>query len=67
MISSYIIYRIMLPVPENLALIFLPLAVYFYYNSVKNRKLKYAFIAGILMLIVAATHQAAVVMPFHCY
>ncbi|ADZ08648.1 hypothetical protein Metbo_0396 [Methanobacterium lacus] len=64
MISSYIIYRIMLPVPENLALIFLPLAVYFYYSSVKNRKLKYAFIAGILMLIVAATHQAALLCLF---
>lgn len=64
MISSYIIYRIMLPVPENLALIFLPLAVYFYYSSVKNRNLRYAFIAGILMLVVAATHQAAFLCLF---
>lgn len=64
MISSYIIYRIMLPVPENLALIFLPLSVYFYYNSVKNKNVKYAFIAGILMLIVAATHQAALLCLF---
>ena len=32
MISSYIIFRIMLPVPENLALIFIPLAVYFFYR-----------------------------------
>ncbi len=59
MISSTIIYRIMLPVPENLALIFLPLAVYFYYSSVKEKSIKYAFIAGILMLIIAGTHQAA--------
>ena len=64
MISSYIIYRIMLPVPENLALIFLPLAVYFYYNSVKKRSLKYAFIAGLLMIIIAATHQAALLCLF---
>ena len=59
MISSTIIYRIMLPVPENLALIFLPLTVYLYYISVKEKSIKYAFIAGILMLIIAGTHQAA--------
>ena len=59
MISSTIIYRIMLPVPENLALIFLPLAAYLYYASVKEKSIKYAFIAGILMLIIAGTHQAA--------
>jgi asparagine N-glycosylation enzyme membrane subunit Stt3 len=59
MISSTIIYRIMLPVPENLALIFLPLAAYLYYVSVKEKSIKYAFIAGILMLIIAGTHQAA--------
>jgi len=59
MISSTIIYRIMLPVPENLALIFLPLAAYLYYASIKEKSIKYAFIAGILMLIIAGTHQAA--------
>lgn len=64
MISSYIIYRIMLPVPENLALIFLPLAVYFYYRSVENKNLKYALIAGILLIIIAATHQAALLCLF---
>ena len=64
MISSYIVYRIMLPVPENLALIFLPLAVYFYYNSVQNKNIKYAFVAGILMLVIAATHQAALLCLF---
>jgi len=59
MISSYIVYRIMLPVPENLALIFLPLAVYFFYYSVNNKNIKYAFMAGILLVVIAATHQAA--------
>ena len=59
MISSTVIYRIMLPVPENLALIFLPLAVYLYYASVKEKNIKYALISGILLLIIAATHQAA--------
>ena len=59
MISSYIIFRIMLPVPENLALIFIPLAVYFFFASVKEKKLKYAFLSGILLLLIAGTHQAA--------
>ncbi|MDD3984791.1 MAG: hypothetical protein PHY59_02630 [Methanobacterium sp.] len=59
MISSTIIYRIMLPVPENLALIFLPIAVYLYYASIKEKKIKYAFISGILMVLIVATHQAA--------
>jgi asparagine N-glycosylation enzyme membrane subunit Stt3 len=64
MISSYIVYRIMLPVPENLALIFLPLAVYFFYVSAKNKNIKYAFIAGILLVVIAATHQAALLCLF---
>lgn len=59
MISSTILYRIMLPVPETLALIFLPIAVYFYYASIKEKAIKYAFISGILLIIIAATHQAA--------
>jgi hypothetical protein len=58
-ISSFIIYRIMLPVPENLALIFLPLAIYYYYKSIKEKTIKYAYISGILLIIIAATHQAA--------
>ena len=59
MVSSTIIYRIMLPVPENLALIFLPIAVYLYYASIKEKTVKYAFISGILLVLIAATHQAA--------
>ena len=59
MISSTVVYRIMLPVPETLALIFLPLAVYFYYASINQKAFRYAFISGILMIIIAATHQAA--------
>lgn len=60
MISSYLVFRIMLPVPENIALIFIPLAVYFYYISIREKALKYALIAGILFLPVIASHQAAV-------
>ena len=59
MISSYLITRVILPVPENLALIFLPLSVYFYYRSIKEENLKYAFISGLLFLAVISTHAAA--------
>ena len=59
MLSSYLVSRIILPLPENLALIFLPLAVYFYYQSLENKNLKPAFIGGILLIIVILTHQGA--------
>ena len=59
MISSTIVYRVMLPIPETLALIFLPVAVYLYYSSVKEKTVKYAFLSGIVLLLIAATHQAA--------
>jgi hypothetical protein len=59
MISSTIVYRIMLPVPETFALIFLPIAVYFYYASIKYKSIRCAVISGILLIIIAATHQAA--------
>lgn len=59
MLSSYLVSRIILPLPENLALIFLPLAVYFYYQSLENKNLKTAFLGGILLIIVILTHQGA--------
>ncbi len=59
MISSYLIARIVLPIPENLALIFLPIAVYLYYRSIKEGVLKYALIAGIIFILTILTHLAA--------
>ena len=56
MISSYLITRIILPIPENLALIFLPLAVYFYYRSIKEGILKYALISGIIFILTILIH-----------
>lgn len=58
-ISSYLIHRIILPIPENFALIFLPLAVYFYYRSIKESTLKYAFVAGFFFIITISIHLAA--------
>ena len=48
-----------LTMPENLALIFLPLAVYFYYRSIKEGILKYALIAGFIFIITISIHPAA--------
>ena len=56
-LSSYLIFRIMLPIPENLALIFLIFSVYFYYISYNKNKLKYALISGILLLITFGIHR----------
>ena len=59
MLSNMLVERMILALPENLALVFLPLAVYFYYRSFKDNHLKIAIIGGILFLLVMATHQAA--------
>jgi asparagine N-glycosylation enzyme membrane subunit Stt3 len=65
MISSLLIgNRIIYPLPENLALIFLPLSVYFYYYSIKVKSFKYAILAGSLLMIVALIHQAATLILF---
>lgn len=58
-ISSYLIHRIVLSIPENLALIFLPLAVYFYYISLKDGNLKYALISGLMLVLILLIHPAA--------
>jgi hypothetical protein len=59
MLSSLLVGRMILALPENLALIFLPLAVYLYCLSLKDKNLKTAFLGGILLILVIATHQAA--------
>jgi hypothetical protein len=56
--------RLIYPIPENLALIFLPLAVYFYYNSLKVKNLKYAILAGSLLTLILLIHQLAPVVLF---
>ncbi|MCE5215345.1 MAG: hypothetical protein LLF83_11600 [Methanobacterium sp.] len=63
-ISTILLGRIILPIPENLALIFLPLSVYFYYRSLQDNQLKYALISGIIFIIIILTHQAAAFILF---
>jgi hypothetical protein len=59
MLSSYLVGRMVLPLPENLALIFIPLAVYFYYSSIKNKDIKPALLGGVFFCLVVLTHQPA--------
>ncbi len=63
-LSSYLVARIVLPLPENLALIFLPLVVYFYYLSAEKKRPKYALISGIIFIIVILAHQGATLSLF---
>jgi asparagine N-glycosylation enzyme membrane subunit Stt3 len=56
--------RLIFPIPENLALIFLPLSVYFYYYSLKEKTLKYAIMAGLLLIVILSIHQAATLVLF---
>jgi len=56
--------RIIFPLPENLALIFFPLSVYFYYYSLKEKSLKYAIIAGSLLILILLIHQTAPLILF---
>ncbi|QEF95146.1 hypothetical protein FVF72_08300 [Methanothermobacter sp. KEPCO-1] len=57
--SGAIAMRLVSPLPENMALIFLPLSIYFYYEFFKEDKLLSSFISGVLMGIVALIHPAA--------
>lgn len=64
MFSSALLARIVLPLPENLALIFLPIAVLFFYQSLEDAKLRLALISGLLLLIVLSIHTAAFLCLF---
>ncbi len=56
--------RLIFAVPETLALIFLPLSVYFYYYSLKEKSFKYAILAGSLFILIILIHPAAPIVLF---
>lgn len=64
LMSSYLFSRLISPLPETMALIFVPLVIYFYYKSVEDKNYLYALLAGILFLMVVATHQATTLILF---
>jgi hypothetical protein len=52
-----VFHRAMLPIPETLALIFFPLAVYLYYEALEGKGTKYAISAGIISGLMMLTHN----------
>ena len=63
-LSSNLVNRIILPIPENLALIIFPIAVYFLYLSIKKNTYKYALISGIMFIFMVLIHQSAAFLLF---
>jgi hypothetical protein len=61
-LSSFLFGRILTPLPETMALIFMPLAIYMYYRAVVDEKYKYAIISSILFLVIIFTQQAATLL-----
>ncbi len=56
--SSYLFTRLISPLPETLALIFVPVAVYLFYQSVMTKKYRYALLSSFMFLLVIATHAS---------
>lgn len=57
--SGAISARLVQALPENMALIFFPLSIYFYYKFFKEDKPITAVISGLLMGLIALIHPAA--------
>lgn len=63
-ISSPLFQRMMLPIPESMAIIFLPIIVYFYYLATEDNK-RYVIVAGFLWGLVMLTHiLSAIIILF---
>lgn len=59
---TVLFHRSMLPLPETLALILLPLALYFYFHAREEKNWKYAFIAGLIGGLISLTHSLTALM-----
>jgi hypothetical protein len=62
--SSYLYTRIVSPLPETLAIIFVPLAIYLFYQAITTKKYKYALMSSLLFLVIITTHQATTNLIF---
>jgi hypothetical protein len=60
-ISSLMFTRVILPIPESLAMIFFTLSVYSYYAASKQSNYKYSLLAALLSLLTLATHFSSFV------
>lgn len=56
LISSYMLTRLLMPIPETFSIIFFILGVYFHYISIEEEKVIYAFYSAIMALLIIGTH-----------
>lgn len=61
LISSFMITRFFLPIPETLAMIFFMFAVLFYYKASNESNYKYSILSAIFSLVVLFTHFSSFV------
>lgn len=60
--STSLLHRFLLPIPENLALIIFPISLYLYYRSIADDVYRYAVISGILAGIIFLTHALSIMI-----
>lgn len=56
LLSSFMFTRLILPIPETIAVIFFILAVYFYYISIDQEKYSYVIYSVIMTLLILSVH-----------
>jgi len=56
LLSSFMFTRLLLPIPETIAVIFFLWGVYFYYISIDNEKSLYVFVSVIMGLLILSVH-----------
>lgn len=61
---SILFERFLLPVPENIALILFPLALYAFYSSVENKNFKYVLLSGLMAGMILLTHTLSFLCLF---
>jgi len=56
LLSSFMFTRLILPIPETIAVIFFTLAIYFYYIAIDKEKYSYIFYSVIMTLLILSVH-----------
>lgn len=62
--ASYLFTRMMSPLPETFAIIFVPIAIYMFYKAITTRNYLYTIITSFLFLVILATHQSTTSLLF---
>ncbi|MBR3212992.1 MAG: glycosyltransferase family 39 protein, partial [Methanosphaera sp.] len=56
LLASFMFTRLLLPIPETIAVIFFLWGVYFYYIAIDNENIWYVFISVLMGLLILAVH-----------